>query len=263
MILALANGDVTTAPLYSGGNHGTVNAAGDPTGRNLTFSFMPDGVPVTTTSAGVARDVYFVGVNRVYAANTISLTRETMEQRGAYKFVDGAFLTRIKWTALEDVRMVTDNGPQAITTGFDTASGTFMYYGKENARATFNSVTDSGLKPEFPDVFAVSFKSATNGELIVWMDRSFEAGDGRYVQDSRPLVRGGGSGNTKFYHAAVSTVVSEVETRPLLLAGESYEWRGGFIMRAAQPSVSGFDAVMVNPELPDAVLAIRDNGMIA
>lgn len=260
---AVANGDGTTDPLYTGGNHGTSNAAGDPTGRNTSFVFMPDGVPVTATSAGVARDVYFVSTNRVFGANTISLSRETMEQKGAYKFADGAFLTRIKWTALEDVRLVTDNGPQAITTGFDTATGTLMYYGKDNARAAFTSVTDSGLKPDYPDVFAVSFKDPVNGELIVWMDRSFGVGDGRYVQDSRPLVRGGGSSNTKFYHAAVSTVVSEVQTRPLLLAGESYEWRGGFITRAAQPSVPGFDAVMVDPEFPEEVLAIRDNGLIA
>lgn len=261
--LAVNNGDGVTDPLYTGGNHGTVNAAGDPTGRNMLFSFLPDGVPVTETSSGVADEIFFVGINRVFAANTISLSRETMEQRGMYKFVNGAFLTHVKWTALEDVRVITDNGPQAITTGFDTAAGTFMYYGKVNSRATFTSVTDSGAKPDFPDVFAVSFKNATNGELIVWMDRGFGVGDGRYVQDVRPLVRGGGTGNTKFYHAAVSTMVADTESRPLILAGESYEWRGGFIMRSTQPSVAGFDTVMVDPEFPESVIAIRDNGLVA
>lgn len=252
---ALGNENGFTELTYTGGNHADSGGAwGNPTGRNISYSFLPDGIQVASDGSGVATKVYFSFVNRVQAANTTTLNRETMEQRGLYQFASGVFLTHIIWTALEPVRVVTDNGPQVITTGF--REGTFKYYGKESTRSVFTSVTDSGGKILFPDVWGVSFKDAANGELIVWMDRAYEAGDGRYVGTMRPMIKGGGTFNTKFYNAAVSIPDTEL----ILNAGESYEWRGGYIYRPAQPEVTGFDNIVPSTCLQSALHFLKSDG---
>ncbi|PJX24131.1 hypothetical protein CAP48_11545 [Advenella sp. S44] len=252
---ALANENGSTALTYTGGNHADSGGAwGNPTARNISFSFLPDGKQVTSDGSGVATKVYFSFFNRVQAANTTTLNRETMEQRGLYQFESGVFLTHIIWIALELVRVVTDNGPQVITTGF--RHGTFKYLGKKNTRSAFTSETNSGAKILFPDVWGMSFKDATNGELIVWMDRDYEAGDGRYVGTMRPMIKGGGAFNTKFYNAAVSIPDAEL----ILHAGDSYEWRGGYIYRSEQQEVTGFDNVVPNSCLQSALRFLKFEG---
>ncbi|MGX9935256.1 hypothetical protein ACVFVO_07720 [Advenella kashmirensis] len=252
---AIDNEDGTTELLYTGGNHADTGGAwGNPTGRNTSFSFLPDGKPVTSDGSGVATKVYFSFVNRVQAANTISLNRETMEQHGLYQFEFGVLLTHIIWTALEPVKVITDNGPQVITTGFD--QGTFIYYGKQNTRSDFTSETDSGAKSSSPDVWAVSFKDVINGELIVWMDRDFEAGDGRYVGADRAYIRGSRTSTNKFYHAAVSIPDSEL----ILNADDSYEWRGGYIYRATQLAVKGIDTTVPSTSLQPAPRFVKSDG---
>lgn len=244
---ALDNGNESTELTYTGGNHADNGGAwGKPTGRNISFSFLPDGIQVTSDGSGIATKVHFDFVNRVQAANTTTLDRETMEQRCQYQFESGILFTHVTWTALEPVKVITDNGPQVITAGFH--QGTFMYYGKKNTRSVFTSKTDSGAKASFPDVFAVSFKDPINGELIVWIDRDFEAGDGRYVGADRFYIRGSGTSTKKFYHAVVSIPDSEL----ILNAGESYVWRGGYIYRATQLAVKGFDTIVPSTHLrPD------------
>ncbi len=202
---------------------------------------MPDGVPLSGAAAGVANFVKLVSVNWVQAANTLSAQRETMEQRVIYTVTPaGTIEINVEWIALEAVRVVTDNGPQIFSVGYQ--SGALMFYGKSNERQAFTNAIDSGATASSPGVWAVAFRDSESGDLLSWMDRSFEAGDGRYVAAASPFIRGGNASgsnpaNTKFYNAAVAGVEA------VLAAGESYEWRGGWAHRPASIPASGFDAI--------------------
>ncbi|WP_334159568.1 hypothetical protein [Achromobacter insolitus] len=222
VVEAVSGGDGSTTKIYTGGNHGSDGGTGGtPTGRNTAFVVMADGAPVAAGSSGVSSSIKILSINEVMAYNTASLGRYVMRETCRYDIYPGLVGLKKHVQALESVNVLQDNGPQTFTVGYQ--AGTFIYYGKANARGAFTSTTSSGAKSSFPNVWAVVFQDSTNGQLAAWMDRTFEIGDGRHVKSTAPLIRGGGAGNTKFYHAAVVD-----DTGVPLAAGAAYEWRGGW-----------------------------------
>ncbi|WP_334158460.1 hypothetical protein [Achromobacter insolitus] len=222
VVEAVAGGDGSTTKIYTGGNHGSDGGTGGtPTGRNAAFIVMADGAPVVAGSAGVSSSIKVLSINEVMAYNTASLDRYVMRETCRYDIYPGIVGLKKHVLALEDVLVFQDNGPQTFTVGYQ--SGTFIYYGKANTRVAFTSVTNTGAKASSPNAWAVVFQDGENGQLAAWMDRTFEIGDGRHVQETSPLIRGGGVGNTKFYHAAVVD-----DTGIPLASGQAYEWRGGW-----------------------------------
>jgi len=76
-------------------------------------------------------------------------------------------------------------------------------------------------KTDAPNVFALVCKHPTNGFCASWLDRNYEAGDGRYVSPTLPYARKN-SASWKFYQAVISGV------HTTFLAGQGYRWRGGY-----------------------------------
>lgn len=217
------------ARIYTGGNHGSDgNVGGVPTARNISFMIMPDGQHATTGS-GFAKYVQVLIVNEIMAYNTITLDRYPLRQIVKCFITAGSLEIENINSVTENVEFEQDNGPQTITNGF---KGTQLFLGKLNSRGVFNSTANSGSKSANPDVWGVSFKDPSNGQLVAWMDREYEAGDGRYVPSNSPFIRGGGASNQKFYHAVIVNM-----TVPLS-AGASYRWRGGWAWQPVQTGLS-------------------------
>lgn len=241
---AVNNGDGTSSR-YTGGNHGRDgNIGGGKSATNLSFTVMADGQPIQVGTSGVAESIKIVSVNDVMAFNTCNNEgnlpggeRYALREFIRYDIFPGIVGIKKHPVALEDVLIRQDNGPQIFTNGFQ--SGTLLYYGASNTRTPFTSTTNSGNKSVNPDVWAIVFQDTQNGQLSSWMDRTFGVGDGRYVRNNWPYIRGGGSNNTKFYHAAV--VSSEGVP---LSANEFYEWRGGWAWQQATTVSQGFDSTV-------------------
>ena len=236
---AVDNTDGNTTSIYTGGNHGKNGGiGGGSTGKNILFKVYADGAliePGVSGATGHCRSLKIISVNDVMAYNTIDFDRYVLRETCRYDLFPGVVGIKKHVEALESIVLRQDNGPQTFTTGFQ--DGSLLYYGKNNVRIEFTSTTNSGNKSESPDVWAVSFHSQVSGQLVAWMDRGYEAGDGRYVRDNWPYIRGGGSTNTKFYHAAV------VSTEGVSLAkGDSYEWRGGWSWQPRTGIGAGIDS---------------------
>ncbi|SDE41785.1 hypothetical protein [Paraburkholderia lycopersici] len=247
---AVNNGDGSTSKNYTGGNHAADgNSSGGPSARNVSFIVLADGAPVTAdASAGVAATIKLIAVNEIFAYNTVSLGRYVVRETVRFDLFPGIVGVKKHVQALEDVLMLQDNGPQTFTVGFQ--AGTFIYYGANNARTAFTSVTNSGTKSANPNVWAIVFQDAGNGQLGAWMDRAFGIGDGRYVKSTWPYIRGGGASNTKFYHAAI------VDDAGIpLAAGASYEWRGGWAWQQAASVSANLDSVMTVNQGDERVVA--------
>ena len=255
---AVSDGDGDTSKQYTGGNHGRDGSTGGGnSGENVSFVVMADGTPVATGAEGVSSGIKIVATNEVMAYNTRATDppRYVLRETCRYDIYPGFVGLKKHAQALEDILVYQDNGPQTFTVGYQ--SGTFIYYGKSNARAAFTSTTNSGAKSSNPDVWAVVFQDDDNGQLAAWMDRSFGIGDGQHVKSSWPYIRGGGSGNTKFYHAAVVS-----DDGVPLAAGESYEWRGGWAWQQATTVAAGFDSTLTFNREDNRVLAqATDDGL--
>lgn len=236
---AAENGDGQRL-IYTGGNHGSDGSGGgENTARNMLYQIYADGQILTPPASGTvpfsADRVSFLIVNELFASNTISLNRYAVRQTFFVDVHPGGIEARCEVLPYEDVVIFRDNGPQSVTNGFQS---TMLYLGGQySARASFDSDSDSGAKTSCPDAWAVVFQGPSNRQQTLWMDRSYGVGDGRYVDSSRPFIRGGGPNNHKFYNAAVSSAEGVQ-----LQAGEKYVWRGGWSWQEAQDFGAALDS---------------------
>ncbi|MBW5801201.1 hypothetical protein [Halomonas elongata] len=222
-VKAVNNGD-GGGRIYTGGNHGGGGgASGEQTARMTSLSFTIDGrrVEPGALMRGYAREVIAHWVNEVMAYNTITLERYVLQQEIRATFRPGDISGFSRITALEDIEIETDNGPQTFSTGYDTLH---FYEGQDQTRQLVSDMSgaSSGYFQDYP-TWAAVLGSSQYGFHGTWMDREFGAGDGRYLSGSIGYWRRGDGSNTKVYAA----VIGDTEVQALA-SGDYYEWHGGY-----------------------------------
>ena len=231
IVEAVSSGD--SAPrYYTGGAHGSDgNAGGVATARNTMYAIYIDGQLLDKTASGYAGSVQCMIINELFAYNTISLNRYVLQQAFSLDMSGAGMEIYANITALEPVHVSVDNGPQAYFGGFNATQ--MLADSEFPTRAALDPSVLSGARTAYPKAWLLLMKSS-NGTMACWVDRSYEAGDGRYVSPDASFIRGGGVGRAKFYNAIVAAASAN------LAAGESYKWRGGyhFFSDTAQ---AGFD----------------------
>ncbi|WLH55580.1 hypothetical protein [Pseudomonas sp. FP2294] len=232
MIVEAVSGGDSAPRYYTGGAHGSDgNAGGVPTARNTLYTVYIDGQLLDKTASGYAGSVQCMIINELFAYNTISLNRYVLQQAFSLDMSGAGMEIYANITALEPVNVSVDNGPQAYFGGFNTTQ--MLADSEFPARTALDPSVLSGARTAYPKAWLLLMKSS-NGTMACWVDRSYEAGDGRYVSPDASFIRGGGVGRAKFYNAIVAAASAN------LAAGESYKWRGGyhFFSDTAQ---AGFD----------------------
>lgn len=253
---AMNNGDPAAVKNYTGGAHGAnADGTGAPTARSSVFKVYADGKLLNGISAGYAQRVQALVVNELMAWNTISLGRYPGRQSFGVDMSAHGMELHLEFFAREALQVSMDNGPQVYFGGFNDSQ--LMLGGQTPERAPLNTSVSSGAKSDYPNAWAIVMKSASNGLLMSWMDRSYEAGDGRYVGDGMPFIRGPGANRAKFYHAAVSGFTAA------LAAGQSYKWRGGFHFCDDLPA-EGYDCQVsiTMGKVPNLVSVLPDGSSI-
>lgn len=219
VFMAAKDGDGSRA-FYTGGAHGGDGGGGGPmTARNTMWSVAVNGKKVDSSVSGYANFVQATIVNELMPYNAVAAGRYGVRQKFELNMSDSGLEVTADVNALEDVVVVIDNGPQAYFGGFsetqllaDSASAT---------RSALDPTATSGRRDQNSEAWLLLMKSK-NGTMACWVDRSYEAGDGRYVAPTSPYIRGGGKGRAKFYNAIVAA------TKTHLVAGQGYRWRGGY-----------------------------------
>lgn len=245
LVVQAAIGGDNKSQIYTGGNHGADGGAGGGnTARNIHYQVLVDGQPMKMEEvfSGNAQKVSVQIVNELMAFNTTGTidpieypSRYVLRQSFAVDIFPGSMEVSAEVQAYEDITVRTDNGPQMVTLGYQ---GTLIYLdGQFENRINFDNSTNSGVKTRNPNAWALILQSS-NGQQASWMDRSYEIGDGRYVGNSNAMIRGGGTTNTKFYHAAVAGYHHN------MTKGDKYRWRGGYAWQS--PNLQGvFDSTLV------------------
>lgn len=231
VVRAVNNGD-SHRMIYTGGNHGADGtSAGGSTARCVLFQWYLDGEPVEMGRiyTGSVQKATAVIVNELMAYNTTGTVdpvafpaRYVLRQTFVVDFVPGSIEVLAHVEALEDIEVKTDNGPQMVSVGFQ---GEQVFVGSGITRGAFDATQDSGPSSNTPNCWALVLSSEA-GQQVSWVDRSYEAGDGRYVSPTAPFIRGGGGTNTKMYQAIVAAKTIPFTT------GSSYRWRGGYAWQA-------------------------------
>lgn len=218
VVRAVNDVDAGATQIYTGGSHGSDGAGGgQPTARLETLAVFADGAILDKDTAGYANTLSLMMVNRLMGWNTWSVGRYIVQQHFAVDVTPHGMDISARITALEDIVVSTDNGPQCYFGGFNDTQ--MIPDGMEPTRVPLDSTKVSGNKLDFPNVWIVLMRS-TYGTQAAWVDRTFEAGDGRYVADTANFIRGGGG--AKFYNAIVAAFNHNMSK------GQSYRWRGGF-----------------------------------
>lgn len=237
IVSAESNGD-EGEQIYTGGNHGSDGSdGGSQTARNTAYIIAPGGSPVAGDGAGYASEVVVTIVNEVMGYNTITFPRYVLRETYKLVFRPGGVSVTCKRQALEDIAIKTDNGLQA-TTGPFLNTGTYMFYGGRDGRAVLDVNAaqngESGFTADYPDAWAAVFLEPSMGQFVVWADREFGAGDGRYNPLRWFRLR------TKLYQSIVGGGGAAQ-----LAAGDSYEWRGGYGW-SWPGDMTGFDSSFVH-----------------
>lgn len=235
IVQALSNGD-GGARYYTGGAHGSDgNAGGEATAKNVLFAIYADGQLVDKTNSGYVTSLECMIVNHLFAYNTITLGRYALQQAFSLDMSGSGMQIHAQITALEAVAVSVDNGPQAYFGGFNTTQ--MLPDSQSPARVALDATQSSGARTAYPKAWLLLMKSS-NGTMACWVDRAYEAGDGRYVSPSASFIRGGqepdGPPRAKFYNAIVAAMSAT------LSAGESYKWRGGYHF-FSDTAETGFD----------------------
>lgn len=220
------NGDGGSS-IYTGGNHGSDGGSG---GENTAYmsaiAFTVDGRTLRPGESfiGFADHVQVYWRNEIMAYNTITLGRYPLSQEIRATFSPGDVSGFVGITAHEKLTIGLDNGPQMFSNGYNT----FHYYdGEQQATLpipTDGSTNTSGLFRDFP-AWAAVFSHPDYGFHGAWLDRTFEAGDGRHISGSAGAFRKGSG--LKFYSMVVGT--GDLS----MAAGDSYEWHGGYFWSPA------------------------------
>ncbi|OEY96045.1 hypothetical protein BJD20_13145 [Acinetobacter proteolyticus] len=258
-VRAVNNGD-SGAKIYTGGNHGSSGGeGGSQTARNILYQVNVDNQSLQSGIAktGYASKISLLVVNEIMGYNTITLNRYIVQQTFNVEINATGINVTCENKALEDIVIEQDNGLQLYTGGFQ---GTQLIAGGQNTgRVAFNSTLNSGRKDAWPKTFSLILQH-TNGQLTMWTDRNYEAGDGRYVSIAAPLLRGGGASNTKFYSAIVAGTVSAPIDAPLS-NGQSYKWRGGYSVQTALQPVN-YDSTFMMKDQKCIVKTANDFSII-
>lgn len=218
VVHAVNNGDPGATQIYTGGSHGSDGAGGgQPTAKLFTLALFADGAILDKDSAGYANTLSLMMVNRLMGWNTWAAGRYIVQQHFAVDVTPHGMDINARITALEDIVVSTDNGPQCYFGGFNDTQ--MIPDGMEPTRVPLDSTKVSGNKVDYPNVWIVLMRSAY-GTQAAWVDRTYEAGDGRYVSSAANFIRGGGG--AKFYNAIVAAFSN------VMSKGQSYRWRGGF-----------------------------------
>lgn len=219
----------------TGGNH---LVDGVTTARNAIYNVFADGSPVALGGSGFAYSIRVVVVNELMAGNTVSLGRYTARQAFNITFEAESISVDAAVTAIEAVKFKLDYGLQCWTDGFRDSQ--LFLGGSNTSRGAFDATKNSGTKQQYPNAWAIILHSS-NGQLGMWMDKQYALGDGSLVEQTAPLIRGGGETNLKFYLCALS---QRVVSAPVTAAGESYRYRGGYSLSSSYPVPAGFDSIL-------------------
>ncbi|WP_338799440.1 hypothetical protein V9K81_06800 [Pseudomonas monteilii] len=231
VFMAAKDGDGARA-FYTGGAHGgDGGGGGDRTAKNTKWSVMIDGREVIATSSGYAKELRGIVINELMAYNTVSSGRYAIRQSFMLDMTDSGTEVSAEVKALEPVVVLTDNGPQAYFGGFTESQ--MIVDSKLPGRTPLDPSAVSGRRDQYERAWLLLMKSR-DGTMACWVDRGFEAGDGRYVAPTSSFIRGGGKGRAKFYNAIVAA------KKTSLSAGDSYRWRGGYHF-FADTQGDGFD----------------------
>ncbi|WEI18204.1 hypothetical protein PY247_18340 [Acinetobacter proteolyticus] len=247
VIEAINNGD-GKSQIYTGGNHGADSGAGGGnTARNIHYQVLADGQPMEMNKpfSGNAQKISVQIINELMAHNTTGTvdpenfpSRYVLAQSFVVDIYCGSMEVSTEVKAYEPIQVKTDNGPQMVTLGYQQS---MLYVGGQfEERLPFDNSTNSGRKTQYPNAWALVLQHTDNGQQVSWMDREYEIGDARYVGGNAAMIRGGGTTNTKFYHAAVAAPAQPY----IMQTGDKYKWRGGYAWQA--PNLQGgFDSTIV------------------
>lgn len=223
-IQAVNNGDGGKGQ-YTGGGHWDES---DPTEQtptakmaNLKCSVNGQMMPAGQVYSGPASEATFTWTVDLMAYNTLTVKRYVGRQHFTLHVKPGSAELMVEFEALEDVIAQIDNGPQM---GVYTAFPEWVHYLGDNRGPLLQSNPDSVSaqnKTLAPEVFAAVCYHPTRGFCASWLDRTYEAGDGRYVSPTLPFARRN-SGSWKFYQAVISGVHTTFQP------GQGYKWRGGY-----------------------------------
>jgi hypothetical protein len=235
-LMAANNGDGGLVA-FTGGAHGSDGGSGGaPTATNKLWQILADGLPVTQGS-GRAQLITMQIINHLQAYNTKVSGREVGRQAFSVGIVPGCMEVVAAFTALEDVLVRRDYGLQLISQGFQ---GTQLVLGGVDTQRTEFIPADglgSGTKGQAPNAWAVVLQHPTNGQMALWMDKEYGAGDGSHCIDSEFLVRGANTG--KWYLGAVLNPGGEH-----FAAGTGYRYRAGLSWQSADITANGYDSVV-------------------
>lgn len=256
---ALTNGDGGTS-IYTGGNHSSDGGTGGvSTAYMSAIEFSIDGrrlIPGESFS-GYADSVNVYWRNEIMAYNTITFPRYPITQEIQCTFRAGDVAGYVAQTANEPVEMKLDNGPQMFSNGYDT----FHYYDGEQQDTlpipTDGSTNTSGVFGTYP-AWACVFGSINHGYHGVWIDREFEAGDGRHISGSAGAFRKGSG--LKFYSIVVGT------GNLTMAAGDAYEYHAGYFWSPADMVSGDVDSAFTfhrrnRPQLGYAFTAVGDGAI--
>jgi len=239
-VSADANGD-GGAIAFTGGSHGSNgDATGSPTARNMLYRVYADDTAVSSGS-GSAQCVNVQIVNEVQAHNTKTAGRYVLRQSFNINFRAWGMEVTADVHALEAVHVITDYALQAITGGWQD---TQLVLGGGNAsRVPFVSTqNNSGLKSANPNAWALVLQHPTNGQMTLWMDKGYEAGDGRYVDAGAPLLRG--EATTKWYLGVVLPPLTGPAPGQAFAAGTGYKYRAGISWQGVGMQPVGYDSIV-------------------
>lgn len=222
VVEAVNNGD-GGAPQFTGGGHWNEVVLELPTARMVNFKASINGQEMAPGQvySGPADVATFSWQCELQAFNTMTLNRYVMRQHFVAHVTAGSIEVIYETEALEAVTVRTEHGPQM---GVYNAFPDWVHYVGDNRGmmlADDPRTVAAQSKTAAPEVFAVVCGHATRGFCASWLDRNYEAGDGRYVLPNSPFARRN-AGGWKFYQAVISGVPTTFQ------AGEGYKWRGGY-----------------------------------
>lgn len=241
-VMAQQNGvPLPNGRIFTGGNHGSDGSGGgEATAANIMWDCIVDGAAIPWAEAtGMASRIEMRIANDVMAANTIATEPPRYVLREHFRLVATAAGIGLsaRRVANEAIDVITDYGVQATTAGFQ---GEMLYVGGLDASwIPYSATTDSGAKSLSPDAWAVALRSA-NGQLLLWQDRQYEAGDGRYVADDWPILRAGGTTH-KVYGGLIGNAAGN--TAISFMAGSAWSWRGGWSIQSPGLAPTAMDSV--------------------
>lgn len=229
----LNNGDVGATSIYTGGNHGTSGAAGgNQTARNVYYRIAANGQELSAGSSGYAESVDLFIINELMAYNTVSTGRYAIRQTFKVELKKAQVIVNADIHALEDIEIATDNGLQLYTGGYQGTQ--IIVGGQDTTRVAFKDKTNSGLKTNAPNAFALVLQNQFD-QLAMWMDREYGAGDTRYIPNSATLIRAGTGTSTKWYNAIIANTAQQIT------ASSGYKWRGGYSIER-KANITGYDS---------------------